>query len=73
MNRITLVACVSDQELSTSTERLYSQVDIHEYEIECESRQVNIVLAGDREVMLEIFTGRPDGIVHGDDNRESPC
>lgn len=34
---------------------------------------MNVVLAGDGEVTLEVFVGRPDGIVHGDDNREYPC
>lgn len=34
---------------------------------------MDVVLAGDREVMLQVFVGRSDGIVNGDDNRESPC
>jgi hypothetical protein len=50
-----------------------SQVDVHEYEIESEARQMNVVLAGDGKVMLKVSVGRSDGIVHGDDDRESPC
>lgn len=50
-----------------------SQVDVHKYEIEGEARQMNVVLAGDGKVMLKVFVGRSDGIVHGDDDRESPC
>lgn len=46
-----------------------SQVNVHEYEIESKSRQVDIILARDCEIMLEVLIGRPDCIVNGEGNR----
>lgn len=49
-----------------------SQVDIDEYEVEREARQVQVVLALDGSAMLDVVGGGPDGVVHRGDDGEQP-